>query len=160
VERFNDFIDLEEVDHEDVKMRLFAQSFSGEVKKWFRGLRAGSINTFQVFETTFLRKWEDKKNPLQFLTQYKNLKRDPAETIQEFLARFMRVYGSIPADVKPSTEVAKMHFVDAFDNDVSLFLREIRSSKLTDMIEDAVEVEANLMASSKMKGRMEEKNQT
>jgi len=81
VERFNDFIDLEEVDHEDVKMRLFAQSFSGEVKKWFRGLREGSINTFQVFETTFLRKWEDKKNPLQFLTQYKNLKRDPAETI-------------------------------------------------------------------------------
>ena len=32
VGKFDDFIDLEEVDYEDVKMRLFAQSFSGEAK--------------------------------------------------------------------------------------------------------------------------------
>ena len=31
---FNDFCDLEEVDHEDVKIRLFSQSFTGEVKEW------------------------------------------------------------------------------------------------------------------------------
>ena len=38
LDRFNDLCDLEEVDHEDAKLRLFVQSFSGEVKKWFRGL--------------------------------------------------------------------------------------------------------------------------
>ena len=32
LDRFIDFIDLEEVDHEDALMRLFAQSFIGEVK--------------------------------------------------------------------------------------------------------------------------------
>ena len=47
LDRFNDFIDLEEVDHEDAKMRLFAQSFYGEVRKWFRCLAAGSIQDFQ-----------------------------------------------------------------------------------------------------------------
>jgi hypothetical protein len=46
LDRFNDFCDLEEVDYEDAKMRLFAQSFYGEVKKWFRGLLAGSIHNF------------------------------------------------------------------------------------------------------------------
>jgi hypothetical protein len=35
---FNDFVDLEEVDHEDAKMRLFVQSLSGEVKKCFKAL--------------------------------------------------------------------------------------------------------------------------
>ena len=50
LDRFNDFIDLEEVDHEDVKLRLFAQGLSSELKKWFRTLPAGSINTFQQFE--------------------------------------------------------------------------------------------------------------
>jgi hypothetical protein len=35
---FNDFFDLEEVYHEDVKMRLFVQSLSGEVRKWFKDL--------------------------------------------------------------------------------------------------------------------------
>ena len=43
VENFDDFIDLEEVDYEDVKMRLFAQSLSGEAKKWYEDLPAGSI---------------------------------------------------------------------------------------------------------------------
>ena len=38
--RFNDFCDLEEVDHEDAKIRLFSQSLTGEVKEWFRGLPA------------------------------------------------------------------------------------------------------------------------
>jgi hypothetical protein len=33
LDRFIDFIDIEEVDYEDVKMRLFSQSFSGEVRK-------------------------------------------------------------------------------------------------------------------------------
>ena len=46
LDRFNKFYDLEEVDHEDAKLRLFAQSFSGEVKKWFRGLQARSIHDF------------------------------------------------------------------------------------------------------------------
>ena len=43
---FLDFIDLEEVDDEDVKIRLFAQIFLGDVKKWFRGLQANSIIDF------------------------------------------------------------------------------------------------------------------
>jgi hypothetical protein len=34
---FNDFIDLEEVDFEDAKMRLFAQSVAGEVIAQFVG---------------------------------------------------------------------------------------------------------------------------
>ena len=34
VGKFPDFIELEEVDYEDVKMRLFTQSLSRESKKW------------------------------------------------------------------------------------------------------------------------------
>jgi hypothetical protein len=67
LDRFNDFIDfidLEEVDYEDAKMRLCAQIFVGDVKKWFKGLATGSIHDFPGFETVFLIKWEDKKNPL------------------------------------------------------------------------------------------------
>jgi hypothetical protein len=70
---FNDFVDLEEVDFEDVKMSLFAQSLVGEVIKWFRALPTTSIVNFEAFETCFLAKWGDKKNPLQLLTQYNNM---------------------------------------------------------------------------------------
>lgn len=33
LDKLNDFIDLGEVDHDDVKLKLFAQSLSGEVEK-------------------------------------------------------------------------------------------------------------------------------
>ena len=46
VAKFEYFIDLEEVDYLDVKMRLFAQSLSGEVKKWFKDLPNASILNF------------------------------------------------------------------------------------------------------------------
>jgi hypothetical protein len=83
LDRVLDFIDLEQVDHEDAKMRLFAQNFSGDVKKWFRGLQPNNIVDFQDFENAFMRKWRDKKNPLQLLTQYNNLKKNPID-VQEF----------------------------------------------------------------------------
>ena len=65
----------------------------------------------------------------------------------------MRTYESIPVDVKTSPEDAKLHYVDAFDSEFTLLLRERRSTSLQNMIEDAIEVEANLLASNKTKQR-------
>ena len=62
LDRFLEFCDLEEIDYEDVKMRLFAQSVSTEVKEWFRVLPPGSIIDSQHFENMFLNRWEKKKN--------------------------------------------------------------------------------------------------
>jgi hypothetical protein len=39
VDKMNDYFDLHEVDEADVQMRLFAQSLTGDVKKWYKGLR-------------------------------------------------------------------------------------------------------------------------
>ena len=69
MDRFDDFIDLEEVDYDDVKMIFFAQSLLGEAKRWFKYLPAISIATFEAFRSLFLDRWEDKKNPLQILAQ-------------------------------------------------------------------------------------------
>ena len=91
VDKFTDFIDLEKVDHKDEIMRLFSQSFTQEVKKWFRMLNAGSIHNFQEFQDIFLRKWESNKNSLQLLTQYNNLKRSPIESVQDFSSRFNEI---------------------------------------------------------------------
>lgn len=63
----DDFIDLEEVDEDDAKMRLMAQNFCGDVKKWFLGLAACSIDTPQRLNELFLARWQEKKNPLHIL---------------------------------------------------------------------------------------------
>ena len=132
-------------------MRLFAQSFYGEVKKWFRGIAFGSIHNFQEFEGFFLRKWERKKNSLHLLTQYNNLKRGPTESVQYFSTRFMRTYDSIHANIKPPPGVSKLHYVNAFSSEFTLLLRERRSISLTYMMDDAIDVEVNLTTSNKTK---------
>lgn len=43
VDKMTDFFDLHEFDVENVIMRLFVQTFGGEVRKWFRALSAASI---------------------------------------------------------------------------------------------------------------------
>ena len=60
MDQFNYCIDREEVDDEDVKLRLFSQSFTGEVRKWFKALTPGSIHNWNEFEDTFLRKWGNR----------------------------------------------------------------------------------------------------
>ena len=65
----------------------------------------------------------------------------------------MRVHNSLPADIKPSPVVAKLHYADSFDNDFALLLRERKSTTLLAMFTDALEVEANMIACGKIKPR-------
>ena len=122
--KFEDFVDLEEVDYVDVKMWLFAHSLSREAKKWLKDLLAGSILTFQAFQNAFLERWDDKQSPLHLLSQYNSLKKGGFESVHEFSSRFMRVYNSIPDDINPSVAADKLHYTEAFDNDFPFSLRE------------------------------------
>jgi hypothetical protein len=79
------------------------------------------------------------------------MKRSPDETVQEFSAKFMKIYNAIPDEVKPPPKAAQLRYVDSFESDFTLLLRERRSATLDDMMTDAIEVEVNLMASGKMK---------
>ena len=73
------------------------------------------------------------------------------EFVEDFFARFMRTYESIPTDVKPPPGAAKLHYANAFDNEFTLLLREIIFASLENMMDDAIAVEVNLLASNKKK---------
>ena len=74
-----EFFDLHEIDEENVTMRLFVQTFRGEVRKWFRALPTRSITTMAELHRQFLDRWEIKKDPLQINAEYNNIKRNPGE---------------------------------------------------------------------------------
>jgi hypothetical protein len=63
----------------------------------------------------------------------------------------MRVYNSISTKAKPPLGDAQLRYVESFDSDFSLMLREKRYTTLDDMMNNAIEVEVNLMASGKIK---------
>ena len=97
----NDYFDLQEVDEADVQMRLFAQSLTGDVKKWYKGLCVALVLDLVAFQRIFLDRWEVKKNPLQILLEYENIRRNQGEIVQDYCTHFNNLYNAIPADIKP-----------------------------------------------------------
>ena len=142
----NDYFDLHEVDEADVQMRMFAQSLTGDIKKWYKGLHVASILDFTAFQKSFLDRWEVKKNPLQILSEYENIRRNQGEIVQDYCIHFNNLYNAIPAEIKPPQGLALIKFPDCFDADMSYQLRERNSTTLEDMQKSAISVEANLLA--------------
>ena len=83
------------------------------------------------------------------------MKKGGFEYVHEFSSIFMRVYNFIPVDIKPLVGVTKLHYVDYFDNEFSLLLRERKSTSLPIMFQDALEVEYNMVVSGKIKQKVE-----
>jgi hypothetical protein len=155
---FDQFADIFGIEHEDVYSRLLVQTFEGQVRTWFRSLPAASIPSYDALEDAFLRQWGERKDHLYYLTEFGSLKKKNSETVMEFILRFNKLYNKIPAEVKPSQPAAKVTFAGAFEPDFALLLRERRGATLNRMQDDAVEIESNMMASGKLKARIETGN--
>jgi hypothetical protein len=145
VDKMNDYFDLHEVVEDYVQMILFAQSLIGDIKKWYKGLRATSLLDLTAFQRSFLDRWEVKKNPLQILSEYENIRRNQGETVQYYCTHFNNLYNAIPAEIKPPQGLALIKFTDGFDANMSYQLRERNSTTLEDMQKSAISVEANLL---------------
>jgi hypothetical protein len=91
------------------------------------------------------------------MSEFGNLKRKDDESVSDFIKRFNKMFGKIPAEIKPSDASAKITFSAAFNADFCLILRERQSATLALMQDAALEVESNITASQKLKGRVEKK---
>ena len=78
-------------------MRICVQSLDGEVRKWFRELPLNSIDGINTLEESFMRKWEDTKDYLYYITKFGALKRKQGETVTDFTKCFKKMYSKIPA---------------------------------------------------------------
>jgi hypothetical protein len=67
----------------------------------------------------------------------------------------MKVYNSIPDQVNPPPRAAQRHYVDAFESELSLLLRERRSTSMIDTMNDEIKVEVNLATSWKVNLQIE-----
>jgi hypothetical protein len=54
IQSLEDFIDLFEVEDDDVSIIMFSLSLQGKVKNWFKGLLATNISNFHQFVKNFL----------------------------------------------------------------------------------------------------------
>ena len=71
-----------------------------------------------------------------------------------FMIRFMKVYNAIPTHFKPPLGFSQLQYAEYFDSGFTLWLSERKSTSLADMMNDAIEIEVNLIA-AREKGRGE-----
>jgi hypothetical protein len=145
VQSLEDFLDLFEVEDDDVNIIMFSLSLHGKAKNWFKSFPAASISNFHQFTQIFLDRWVIMGNIFLILDEYEHLKRQSGETVQHFSARFNRVYNALPVDIRPPPGLAHLHFPDAFDPEMAFQLRERNTATLEEMQNVAVDVEANLL---------------
>lgn len=143
--KMQDYFENYEIDDNDVRMKIFVQSLTGDVRTRFRSLAANSIANPDALYQSFLNRWEKKKDPLHILTEYDNLKRGPQETVQDYCTRFNNVYNAIPQNLRPPPDLALIKFPDGFDPDMAYQLRERSPQSLAEMKDVAVSVEENLI---------------
>jgi hypothetical protein len=144
---FENFVDQFEIVHEDVTMRLFSHSLSGDVVVWFRCLEVGSIGSWTELCHAFLKCWGENKSLDQYWFEFNDLRRGEEEALVVFNRRFYSVYHSMPVEIRPTETVAMVYYVMAQHSELVLLLRERKSSSLRQLFEDAEEVEENIKAS-------------
>ena len=89
---------------------------------WFRQLPAASIRNWEELTTIFKNQWGVKKDPLYFLTEFEELKRNFGELVAYFIKRFNKLYHKMIVDCKPHVETNKSRFSKAFDDDFVVML--------------------------------------
>jgi hypothetical protein len=112
-----------------------------------------SVDRIVSLDDSFLRHWGNKNNILYYITEFGALKREEGESISDFSKRFNKVYKIITAEVKPTETSAKITYASSFSPDFCLLLRERRATSLAHMQDVALEVESNILAAEKLRGK-------
>lgn len=69
IQGFEHFIDLFEIDHDDVCMRIFSQTLKGDTKHWFKHLHPKTISSWVELKV-FLKFWGKEKSLELQLTEF------------------------------------------------------------------------------------------
>jgi hypothetical protein len=147
---FYSYADNQNIENEDVWMRVFVQILFGEARKWFRGMALGSITGIEALDEVFLRHWGWENDFSYYITEFGSVKRKEGESVSDFSKIFNKMYNKIPDEIKPTKTSAKITYASAFDPEFFLLLRERRSTSLVHMQDATLEVESNIVASDKL----------
>jgi hypothetical protein len=142
IKGFEHFIDLFEIDHDDVFMRAFSQSLKGDTKDWFKHLQPETISSWEKLKNIFVK---NKYLDLQ-LTEFYALKSQSNETISTFSRRFSSIYYNFPKEIQPTETDAMLHYSTTLHPDLSFLLMEIRPKSLQQIFNDAQEIQHNIQA--------------
>jgi hypothetical protein len=146
IQIFEHFIDLFEIEHDDVSMRSFSQSLQGDAKAWFIHLQPQWISSWDELKESFRRFWGEKKSWDLLLSEFYSMRRMKDETISNFSRRFSSLYYKLPKEIQPPEVASMLHYVTTFKLDLYFILMERKSMYLQQMFNNSQKVEENIQS--------------
>ena len=110
-------------------------------------MHAGSIAGIEALDDIFFKHWGEIRDHLYYINKFSNLRRENGESVSNFTKIFNKMFGKIPAKIKPTDTSSKITYANAFDSKFYLLLRERRSNSLSLMQDATLELESNIVAS-------------
>ena len=101
----------------------------------------------------------ERRDQLYYIIEFSNLRRENGESVSNFTKRFNNMYSKIPTEIKPTGTSAMITYANSFNSDFCLLLIERRSASLSLMQDVSLEVESNILASQKVKGKIDRRKQ-
>lgn len=81
---------------------------------------------------------------MMLLTDFKEVKKKEDETIMEFNTRFQKLIDKIHKDIRPQENVALLYYVNAFEGNFGLLLRDKVPKDLKEAQEMEEKIKGNL----------------
>jgi hypothetical protein len=146
IQGFEHFIELFEIDHDDVCMRALSQSLKGDTKGWFKRLEPETSISWEELKDVFFKFWGRKKSLDLQLIEFYALKKQSNETISIFSRNFSSVYYSFSKGIQPTEVVSMLHYATTLHPDLYFLLMERRPKSLQQMFDDAQDIQHNIRA--------------
>ena len=112
---------LLDVQHEDVVCILFPYTFVGQASTWFFSLTAGSIASWQQFETTFLSQFGDDRTSTVLVLEISRMRFDKKDKVKDFNQIFINLLNCIPE--KPAESIQVEFYTTALPPTIAMFVK-------------------------------------
>jgi hypothetical protein len=127
-------------------MKLFSYTFIGKAKEWFDNIPPGTVRNWSLFQETFTKRFEKKRDYQSLCNQLHNCERGTEEDIWDFNDRCNTLIRCFPQDLKPPLVAILKLYISTMKDPYRGLIRE-RPTTLFEARKRACEIEENLATS-------------
>lgn len=116
-------VNILEVTHEDVAVRIFVETLTEAIADWFYHLANGVITSWCIMRAYFEAFFKTTKDEHFLLAQSTSVKKQLSMNMRDFIANFNNLANRIPVDNRCMEGNLKTFFISAMPPDIKFDLR-------------------------------------
>ena len=135
---------IKQIQDDNIKLVQLATTFRDRALTWYMKYTAGHNRTLAVVRTAMIKEFKKPKSESQCITELKDIKQLPTETVWDFDQRFKTLIDQVSFELAP--EQHKEWFIIAMLPHIRLPLMQQKLTTQDEALEMAMKLEASPLA--------------